>query len=621
MNGHCFNTGAQLIFGNVNISRVIFAQGIIRRGNQEIPALLWMTNPYWLCKFLVILSFQFIFFSSVGISQSPKHEVRAVWISSAGGDWPKSTDAAEQQRSLIAIFDILAEHNFNTIFFQVRPRGNVFYRSAVEPWASQLTGVIGKDPGYDPLAFALTEAHKRGLELHAWFNVAKVWGNDNLPTNPLHVTRMHREWVKPFENEWWIDLGIPDARMYTEELVKELVRTYDVDGIHFDYLRYPSDKFDDWGSFTKWGDGVERPEWRRNNITTFVRNVYSFVQSEKPWIKVGSAPLGIYQSINGAQSSFNGYSGVFQDSRRWLREGIHDYIAPQLYWTIGEQKNPNDPDFYSLSNDWVNESAQRHVYIGIGAYRDAIQDEVREQLRMTREEAAQGQAFFRYENVAAILERFGALYPALALFPPMSWKDSIPPNAPKEIAVANEHGTAIISWKEPDTAADKEQPYRYVVYRSAIKKIDTRRAENIAAILSGTTRSFRDDMFSGREYFYTVMSIDRAGNESGAPVKTISEIQKILARYEKPGSNIAVTNTLPNPSNGYAFIMFDIPQRMHVALSWKHLLSGEEIIPVNETKNAGLHIVALDLRSLPTGTIEYRLTAGATTIVKTMEKK
>jgi uncharacterized lipoprotein YddW (UPF0748 family) len=568
-----------------------------------------------------IFIFLFIFLSSFAFSQSPKHEVRAVWISSAGGDWPTTTNAAEQQRSLIDIFDRLAENNFNTVFFQVRPRGNVFYHSAFEPWASQLTGVLGKDPGYDPLAFALTEAHKRGLELHAWFNVAKVWSGDNVPASPQHVTRAHRDWVKLYENEWWIDMGIPEARMYIEELVKELVLAYDIDGIHFDYIRYPSDTFEDWRTFTKWGDGVERPEWRRNNITTFVRDIYSFIQTEKPWVKVGSAPLGIYQSINGAQSSFNGYSGVFQDSRRWLREGIHDYLAPQLYWTIGEQKNPNDPDFYSLSSDWVNESSERHIYIGIGAYRDAVQDEVREQLRMTREEGAQGQAYFRYENVKALLKRFGKIYPLPALLPPMVWKDSIPPNSPKDVTVTNDRGTTSITWKTPEPAADKEPPYRFVVYRSATKKMDMRKAENIAAILPGTARAFRDEDFSGREFYYTVMTIDRAGNESGAPVKTISDIQKILARYEKPATRISVSSIAPSQSNSRAYIMFDLPQRMQVSLSWRSLPGGGEQQSVNEIKNAGLHIVSIEMRSLPPGMVEYRITAGDTTIVKTIEKR
>ncbi|MFA6469058.1 MAG: family 10 glycosylhydrolase [Bacteroidota bacterium] len=566
-------------------------------------------------RFLFILFSLFISFLS---AQSLKHELRAVWLSTAGGDWPKTTDVAEQQRSLIEIFDMLRRNNFNTVFLQVRPRGNVLYRSTHEPWISQLTGVIGKDPGYDPLAFAIEEAHKRGLDLHAWFNVTKVWGSDLLPSNLQHVTRAHRDWVKHFENEWWLDMGIPAAREYTEDLVKELVRAYDIDGIHFDYIRYPSDKFEDWGSFTQFGEGVERAEWRRNNITMFVRNVHGFIQSEKPWIKIGSAPLGIYQSINGAQSSFNGYSGVFQDSRRWLREGIHDYLTPQVYWTIGEQKNPNDPDFFALSNDWTRENYQRHIYIGIGAYRENIQSEIREQIRITREEGAQGQAFFRFDNLFSFLDRLGEAYRSPALVPPMVWKDSIPPNAPIDITVSVDQGGTTIRWKNPSPAADTEKPFRYIVYRSLAKKIDTRRGENVIAVLPASEFFFRDETTAGSIYFYTVVSVDRAGNESGEPVTTISEIQRLLARYEKPRTEISM---LQNPANGRTYVSYELPQKMFVTLSVRHGSDTRESLVVNETKEAGIHIVSIDTKDLPSGIIEYRLKAGDSTIVRSMEKK
>ncbi|MFA5834992.1 MAG: family 10 glycosylhydrolase [Bacteroidota bacterium] len=562
-----------------------------------------------------------LLFISILVAQSPKYELRAVWISSASGDWPKSTDVAEQQRSLIEIFDVLKNNNFNTVFFQVRPRGNVLYRSVLEPWVSQLTGVLGKDPGYDPLAFAIEEAHKRGLELHAWFNVAKVWGSDKLPQHQQHITRSHHAWVKLFENEWWVDMGIPEARDYTENLVKELVSTYDIDGLHFDYIRYPSDKFEDWDSFTQWSDGVERAEWRRNNITTFVKDCYTFIQKEKPWIKVGSAPLGIYQSINGAQSSFNGYSGVFQDARRWLREGIHDYVAPQLYWSIGEQKNPNDPDFFVLSNNWMQEHSQRHVYIGIGAYRENIQHEIREQILMTRAEGAHGQAFFRYENVQTILPKMGNVYRFQALVPSMIWKDSIPPLNPKNIAVSLSQGVASIRWNEPDEASDKEKPCRYVLYRSSEKSIDTRRAENILAVLPASQLLYRDETSNAKEYFYTVTAVDRAGNESGALGKTVSEIQSLFSRYGKPETELTLSQNIPNPVNGRTYVTIKLPQKMLVTLSLKYASALRETIIVRQLKEVGTHIVAIDTKNIPSGTIEYRLRAGEIDIVKTMEKK
>ena len=191
---------------------------------------------------------------------APKWEVRAVWLTTAGGaDWPKTYDVAAQKKSLVEIFETLQKKHFNTVFFQVRSRGNTFYRSQYEPWAAELTGTLGRDPGWDPLEFAIEEAHKRGMELHAWFNVAKVYNIGQPPlSSPPHILRSHPEWAQLYEGDWWVDMGRPEVRQYTENLVMELVRLYDLDGIHFDYIRYPGEKFDDWNSFRLYGDGTAR---------------------------------------------------------------------------------------------------------------------------------------------------------------------------------------------------------------------------------------------------------------------------------------------------------------------------------------------------------------------------
>ncbi len=568
----------------------------------------------------IVVFYLFIF--SFSYSQSPKHELRAVWISSAGGDWPKSTDVTEQQRSLVEIFDNLKKYNFNAVIFQVRPRGNTLYKSSIEPWAAQLSGTLGKEPGWDPLAFAIQEARKRGLELHAWFNVAKVWGADVLPQHQQHVTRAHRDWIKQFENEWWVDMGNPEVREYTENLVKELVNSYDIDGIHFDFVRYPSEKFDDWGSFRKWSDGMDRADWRRNNITSFIRSCYEFIQQEKPWVKVGAAPLGIYQSINGAQSKFNGYSGVFQDSRKWLLEGILDYVAPQIYWTIGEQKSPNDPDFEVLCKDWVRENYGRHVYIGIGAYRENIQDEIREQIEITRSAFADGQAFFRYEHAALLIDKIGSAYKYPSLNPPMRWKDSIPPNIPKNISIdANDKTQILIKWSAPEISADKEKPFRYVVYRSSEKNINIHRPENIVAILNPAQLSFRDETSNGREYFYTVTTVDRAGNESGETVRPLTEVQTLFSRYAKPNTSVALVQNFPNPVVSTTYIAFELPQRNIVSITLKHSITQQETTIVQGMKEPGIHIVAFDAKKFPAGLIEYRLQAGKYIVTKIMEKK
>ncbi len=574
--------------------------------------------------------FSFLLFTPFLFSQSPKHEVRAAWISTASGDWPKTTDVVEQQRSLIEIFDILKNNTFNTVFFQVRPRGNTYYRSDIEPWAHHLTGTLGKDPGWDPLAFAIDEARQRGMELHAWFNVAKVWGIGDLPAHSQHIVRAHRDWVKQVEGEWWVDMGNPEAREYTENAVLELVQKYDIDGIHFDFIRYPNDKFDDWSSFSMWSDGMERGEWRRNNITSFVRNCYDQIRTEKPWVKVGSAPIGIYQSINGAQSSFAGYSGVFQDSRAWLREGIHDYVTPQLYWTIGEQKNPYDPDFTALCNDWARENYGRHVYAGIGIYRENVQPETKEQIEASRKAHTQGQAFFRFENLSAVRDQLGAVYRYPSLIPPMMWKDSVPPLAPVNIATRRDGTSAnLITWNEPDAAADGEKPFRYVVYRSTQEQIDIRRAENILAVVPARRLSYRDESLqaTGRRsegcfaYFYSVTSLDRCGNESESSEQPSAEVVTLLSRYTKTFAAPLLSQNFPEPFSDKTFVSFEISQRSYVMLSLKHRETQTETLLVKETKNPGVHIVAINGALFPSGTIEYQLRVGESVVKKVMEKK
>ena len=345
------------------------------------------------------------------------------------------------------------------------------------------------------------------------------------------------------------------------------------------------------------------------------------VQETRPWIKVGSAPLGIYRSIAGAQSSFNGYSGVFQDSRRWLRERIHDYIAPQLYWSLGEQKNPNDPDFFALSNDWVQENYDRHVYIGIGAYRENVQRELREQVITTRVEGADGHAFFRYENIGTVLSRIGGLYASPALVPLMSWKDSVPPNMPKNITVTTVQGGTLIRWDEPDTAPDKERPVRFVVYRSAHKNVDTHRGENILAVLPDSERSYRDERSPDAAMFYTVTAVDRAGNESGISVKNVPEVQSLFSRYAKPTAAAELSATVTPGTNGRRYISFELPKRMLVTFTLRHSAAPKDTVIVRQMKDAGMHILAMDMRQFPPGPMEYILSADGSVLTGQIESR
>jgi uncharacterized lipoprotein YddW (UPF0748 family) len=550
---------------------------------------------------------------------APKWEVRAVWLTTAGGaDWPKTYDVAAQKRSLVEIFETLQKKHFNTVFFQVRPRGNTFYKSQYEPWAAELTGTLGRDPGWDPLEFAIEEAHKRGIEVHAWFNVAKVYNNGQPPlSSPRHILRNHPEWAQNYEGEWWVDMGKPEVREYTENLVMELVRLYDLDGIHFDYIRYPGKKFEDWNSFRLYSDGVERDEWRRNNITQFVREMYGRIISEKPMMKVGSAPLGIYKPIPGAQSGFSAYAELYQDSRLWLQEKIQDYVVPQLYWDFGEQTNPNDPDFRALCIDWSKNNFGRHVYAGLGVYRENIQKEITEQIYLTRTVACQGQSFFRYENILD-LPGIALTYKYPALIPPMPWKDSIPPLPPTEItAVRGSNQTTIIRWNEPALALDGDNASLYVVYRSTNEDVDIRNPRNILAVIPSTSTIYVDETPKNNiHYYYTVTALDKGHNESGGGSLKLESMKN----DSTPSGHYSLGQNYPNPFSNRTYISYQLGERSPVELTVKDTVTNKEILMVQETQDAGTYIVSLEAKLLARGRYVYKLKAGSFIATKMLER-
>ncbi|MBM2846535.1 MAG: hypothetical protein HW407_1847, partial [Bacteroidetes bacterium] len=392
----------------------------------------------------------------------PKQEVRAVWVTTAAGlDWPKSLDRIEQQTSLKKIVADLKAAHFNTIIFQVRARGDAYYQSSYEPWAENLTGTLGKDPGWDPLAFLLSEAHKAGLEVHAWFNVYKIRGLSPVGVSaPLHPARRFAAWVHEVDGEGWVDPGVPEVRDYLVRVALELVRRYDVDGINFDFIRYPGKDFPDRDTYRRYGYGMERDDWRRANIDTFVSAFYDSAMRMKAMLKVGSAPLGVFSSGNG----WGAFYSYYQDSQGWLQRKKHDYLSPQLYWDFGATKD--DPDFAELLRSWKRGASGRQIWAGIGAYKPEVMRELPKQIDSARFFGANGQVFFRYEHVSN-MNVLGGRYATLANIPPMPWKDPVPPLPPGDLAVSEiDPNVFHLEWFAPSPARDDDWARYYNIYRS-----------------------------------------------------------------------------------------------------------------------------------------------------------
>lgn len=530
----------------------------------------------------------------------PKREVRAVWITTNHQlDWPpKTTDQDLQKQSLIDILDNLKSKNFNTIFFQVRSQGTVLYKSKYEPWSSYLTGKLGENPSYDPLQFIIEEAHKRNLEVHVWLNMINVKSGDSpIPiSDPPHIAIARPEWIRKYnENNsisYWLDVGFPEVRNYLINLCAEIAENYNVDGIHLDYIRYPGIDFDDTLSYELYGQKKLKSDFRRENINKLVSAIYDTIISINPMIKVGSAPIGIYENLPDARG-LEGKHSVFQDSREWLKKKKQDYLAPQIYWDLN-----SNPQFESLVKDWTGNSFGRQIIVGIGAYNPSVAKELEQQIEITRKYNSAGQSFFRYENIKD-KRIFAYRYPAN--IPPLKWKDSIPPNPPYGLTGKNIEGKLgfiELVWGIPSKAPDGDTAKYYNVYRGFNSKIDR---ENPAYILTSTQNYYYYDFIkrpSQLEYYYQVSSFDKGNNES----QSSSEIIKV---------ELTNLKELLQPIYAKDFVAFKVRNRtgeLIIESSKNSTISislfnkgGEKIkeLPVVQLKT-GLNYVEFDLPSIRT---------------------
>ena len=451
----------------------------------------------------------------------PKYEIRATWLTTLGGmDWPrhKATSAEgirRQQQELCNILDRLKEANFNTVMMQTRLRGDLIYPSAIETFPEALTGKSGKNPGYDPLAFAIEECHKRGMELHAWIVTIPAGNNRQVKLLGKHsVVKKYRQICKQHDRAWFLDPGHPKTADYLSNIVREIVTKYDVDGIHFDYIRYPENahRFPDRDTHRKYGKGKDLKLWRRENITNIVRRLYSEVKQVKPWVKVSSSPVGKFKDTSRYSSlGWNAYETVYQDAQGWLKEGIHDALFPMMYF--------KDNHFYPFVLDWKENDNGRWVVPGLGIYflspkeKDWPLDEMSRQLYFTRQSGLAGHAFFRnkflMDNVKGILDEIQhVFYSTPALIPPMTWQDSIAPSVPTSpIHEFQANGRVRLAWKA--SKDNHELPVVYHLYASATYPVDTENAHNLFAT------HLKDTTITGKEgYYYAVTSADRYGNES-----------------------------------------------------------------------------------------------------------
>jgi uncharacterized lipoprotein YddW (UPF0748 family) len=380
------------------------------------------------------------------MTEPPLREFRAAWVATVENiDWPSKPGLpVEQQKSeLLAILDKAAQVHLNAIVLQVRPTADAFYASRYEPWSGYLTGTQGlaPNPPYDPLAFAVSEAHRRGIELHAWINPFRA----KLPSYKgamakSHVSNAQPSWVKTYGQFLWLDPGSSEARQHSLNVILDIVKRYDIDGIHIDDYFYPYHQKDpktkldlpfpdetSYQAYQKRGGKLELNAWRRQNVNRFVQAMYEQSKGAKPWVKVGISPFGIYRPgyPPTVKAGFDQYTAIYADPLFWLEQGWCDYMAPQLYWKIeGPQSFPELLKWWSEHNP-----KDRYVWPGIYAGRtfawnkDWPAQEIVDQITKTREMTkAPGQIHFSFntflKNPKSINELLVSRpYASLALVP------------------------------------------------------------------------------------------------------------------------------------------------------------------------------------------------------------
>ena len=446
---------------------------------------------------------------SVEISSTPPpapREFRAVWVASVANiDWPSRKDltVAEQKAEISAIIERASELNLNAIILQVRTSADALYDSKLEPWSEYLTGEQGKAPMpfYDPLAEWIDKSHARGIELHAWFNPYRARHTAaKSPPSREHIANTHPGAVKSYGGFLWMDPGEPTAAKRTLDVILDVVRRYDIDGVHIDDYFYPYpvsttaappstpseiDFPDDpaWSAYVLAGGKLARADWRRQNVNTLIEKIHTGIKAEKRWVKFGVSPFGLGKPELRPPgiAGFSQYDKLYADVELWLQKGWMDYLAPQLYWPIDQA-----PQAYGVLLDyWLRQNtAKRHVWPGLFTSRITIganpnpedntrswePSEILNQIAVTRARAiteplASGQVHFSMaalaQNRKSISDQLKRVaYPAIALVPAMPWLGASPA-AP----VINPHVDAISKKMSLQISAGAGAlPARYAVW-------------------------------------------------------------------------------------------------------------------------------------------------------------
>lgn len=487
-------------------------------------------KPYKIYFSIIVALLPLLFLSCGKELFTGKREARGVWMSrfEYANEQTRNNPEASKEK-IRAVFEKARAAKFNMILFQVRGNADAFYRSDYEPWAETLTGTLGQDPGWDPLQFAIEEAHRLGLELHVWMNTFPIWRGAKLPpeTTPRPLMLEHPEWivcdssgkrmhVDPPNNDYiWASPGIPAVRQHIINVAMNIVEKYDVDGIHFDYIRYPEGSTargysHDSISVARFNSVEANPNklswdhWQREQVNQFVFDAYNSITAKKPWVKTSASVIGKYMG-----SGWTSYYAVYQDPRRWMEIGKIDFIVPMVYW---QREHPTHP-FVPLITQWHDRVAyDRHVVPGLytALQRKFGWSELEAEILEIRKRGLPGVVFF---SANGLTQAWGTLgteeFPYWANVPRMMWKDSIPPAPPATIEATTHDGHVVLRW----TAANDE-PLTFNIYRSKTPAVSRDDVKQLLFVTGRNILEFTDTAPLDGDNYYAVTALDRLGNES-----------------------------------------------------------------------------------------------------------
>lgn len=478
----------------------------------------------------------------------PKREFRSVWLSTVANiDWPTSKydSDTKKQQDLKNYLVKLKDSGCNSVLFQVRCACDAMYNSPYEPWSYWFNGDQGSEPtiDWDPLEYAVVEAHKLGMELHAWVNPYRSVKtpsqfNNSDYISDQHVSKQHPEWILKFSDVYILDPGQQEVRDYITMVLMDIVNRYDIDGIHMDDYFYPYSGIsnEDNATFSAENRGfTDRKDWRRDNINLLVKSMMDSINAVKPWIKWGISPFGIYKpNVPQGVSSMDAYNVLYCDPLAWLRDGSVDYLTPQCYWAFDTNQ-----DYGTLIPWWAAKCKTygKHFYPGQAMYRAAVfpYGEMSRQVRLNRAtNNCDGNVFFTannfYDNFKGSVDSLkNNLYRYQAIWPVMPWKDETVPEKPVNCQVDILAEGSSLSWEAPAYSDPGDSAYGYVVYRSPYPFLDLEDVTKMISVNLDQESTYEDNITGS--WFYAISTLDRYKNESEAAILQMPFVTPVFPEY------------------------------------------------------------------------------------------